>query len=177
MQDHEIIAMIRERKYHGLEQLMAVYGESMLRTIHRVLCHPHEISERQDVANEVFYEVWRNIDSYDPKKSSLMTWLLMVSRSRAIDRKRKRTPIGKEIDICEWHNSEIYQSPLEKEQFLCLIDTLDEIDQKIFLYYYFYQEAPQWIAQYMGLNTSAVYNRLSRGRQKLKASLGKEDQS
>lgn len=54
MQDEEIIERIKKKDYAGLEELLAVYGDSMLRTIHSVLSQPHEVSERQDVANEVF---------------------------------------------------------------------------------------------------------------------------
>lgn len=89
MQDEEIIERIKKKDYAGLEELLAVYGDSMLRTIHSVLSQPHEVSERQDVANEVFYEVWQKIAAYQPDRSRLITWLLLISRSRAIDHKRK----------------------------------------------------------------------------------------
>ena len=38
----------------------------------------------------------------------------------------------------------------------------------IFLLYYFYQESPETIAEQTDLNISAIYNRLSRGRKRLK---------
>ena len=168
MQDEEIIERIKKKDYAGLEELLAVYGDSMLRTIHSVLSQPHEVSERQDVANEVFYEVWQKIAAYQPERSRLITWLLLISRSRAIDHKRKLNKRSLEEKPVDEQELAIEDSPLTKENFLCFIEDLEALDQRIFLLYYFYQESPETIAEQTDLNISAIYNRLSRGRKRLK---------
>ncbi|MFS1032163.1 sigma-70 family RNA polymerase sigma factor [Enterococcus casseliflavus] len=159
---------MKKKDYAGLEELLAVYGDSMLRTIHSVLSQPHEVSERQDVANEVFYEVWQNIAAYQPERSRLITWLLLISRSRAIDHKRKLNKRSLEEKPVDEQELAIEESPLTKENFLCFIEDLEALDQRIFLLYYFYQESPETIAEQTDLNVSAIYNRLSRGRKRLK---------
>ncbi|HCO70745.1 sigma-70 family RNA polymerase sigma factor [Enterococcus casseliflavus] len=168
VQDEEIIERIKKKDYAGLEELLAVYGDSMLRTIHSVLSQPHEVSERQDVANEVFYEVWQKIAAYQPERSRLITWLLLISRSRAIDHKRKLNKRSLEEKPVDEQELAIEESPLTKENFLCFIEDLEALDQRIFLLYYFYQESPETIAEQTDLNVSAIYNRLSRGRKRLK---------
>ena len=168
MQDEEIIERIKKKDYAGLEELLAVYGDSMLRTIHSVLPQPHEVSERQDVANEVFYEVWQKIAAYQPERSRLITWLLLISRSRAIDHKRKLNKRSLEEKPVDEQELAIEESPLTKETFLGFIEDLEALDQRIFLLYYFYQESPETIAEQTDLNVSAIYNRLSRGRKRLK---------
>ncbi|MGX7211082.1 sigma-70 family RNA polymerase sigma factor [Enterococcus innesii] len=168
VQDEEIIERIKKKDYAGLEELLAVYGDSMLRTIHSVLSQPHEVSERQDVANEVFYEVWQKIAAYQPERSRLITWLLLISRSRAIDHKRKLNKRLLEEKPVDEQELAIEDSPLTKENFLGFIEDLEALDQRIFLLYYFYQESPETIAEQTDLNISAIYNRLSRGRKRLK---------
>ena len=168
MQDEEIIERIKKKDYAGLEELLAVYGDSMLRTIHSVLSQPHEVSERQDVANEVFYEVWQKIAAYQPDRSRLITWLLLISRSRAIDHKRKLNKRSLEEKPVDEQELAIEESPLTKENFLGFIEDLEALDQRIFLLYYFYQESPETIAEQTDLNISAIYNRLSCGRKRLK---------
>ncbi|MFS1016516.1 sigma-70 family RNA polymerase sigma factor [Enterococcus casseliflavus] len=168
VQDEEIIERIKKKDYAGLEELLAVYGDSMLRTIHSVLSQPHEVSERQDVANEVFYEVWQKIAAYQPERSRLITWLLLISRSRAIDHKRKLNKRSLEEKPVDEQELAIEDSPLTKENFLGFIEDLEALDQRIFLLYYFYQESPETIAEQTDLNISAIYNRLSRGRKRLK---------
>ncbi|WP_336681491.1 sigma-70 family RNA polymerase sigma factor [Enterococcus casseliflavus] len=168
VQDEEIIERIKKKDYAGLEELLALYGDSMLRTIHSVLSQPHEVSERQDVANEVFYEVWQKIAAYQPERSRLITWLLLISRTRAIDHKRKLNKRSLEEKPVDEQELAIEESPLTKENFLCFIEDLEALDQRIFLLYYFYQESPETIAEQTDLNVSAIYNRLSRGRKRLK---------
>lgn len=168
MQDEEIIERIKKKDYAGLEELLTVYGDSMLRTIHSVLSQPHEVSERQDVANEVFYEVWQKIAAYQPERSRLITWLLLISRSRAIDHKRKLNKRSLEEKPVDEQELAFEDSPLTKENFLGFIEDLEALDQRIFLLYYFYQESPETIAEQTDLNISAIYNRLSRGRKRLK---------
>jgi RNA polymerase sigma-70 factor (ECF subfamily) len=126
------------------------------------------VSERQDVANEVFYEVWQKIAAYQPDRSRLITWLLLISRSRAIDHKRKLNKRSLEEKPVDEQELAIEESPLTKENFLGFIEDLEALDQRIFLLYYFYQESPETIAEQTDLNVSAIYNRLSRGRKRLK---------
>lgn len=45
--------------------------------------------EQNDVADdllqEVFLKIWKNIDSFDSEKGSLFTWMLNITRNHAID--------------------------------------------------------------------------------------------
>jgi RNA polymerase sigma-70 factor, ECF subfamily len=45
-------------------------------------------SDAEDLLTDVFWELWSRADRYDPGRGSPLTYLLMMSRSRAIDRKR-----------------------------------------------------------------------------------------
>jgi RNA polymerase sigma-70 factor (ECF subfamily) len=38
-----------------------------------------------DVAQETFVRAWRNADAYDSRRGSVSTWLLAITRNRAID--------------------------------------------------------------------------------------------
>lgn len=92
----------------------------------------------------------------------------MISRSRAIDHKRKLNKRSLEEKPVDEQELAIEESPLTKETFLGFIEDLEALDQRIFLLYYFYQESPETIAEQTNLNVSAIYNRLSRGRKRLK---------
>ena len=43
-----------------------------------------------DVLQEVFVKIWRQIDSYDAKKGRLFTWMLNIARNASIDTIRSK---------------------------------------------------------------------------------------
>lgn len=47
-------------------------------------------TEAEDALQEVFVAVWRRAQSYDPDLASATTWLVTLTRNRAIDRLRQR---------------------------------------------------------------------------------------
>lgn len=46
----------------------------------------------EDVQQQVFLEVWRRAGSFDPERGKLLTWVMTIARSRAIDQMRRRVP-------------------------------------------------------------------------------------
>jgi RNA polymerase sigma-70 factor, ECF subfamily len=49
-----------------------------------------DASEAQDVLQEACLQIWRRASSYDPTKSSVFGWSVIILRSRVIDRLRSR---------------------------------------------------------------------------------------
>jgi RNA polymerase sigma-70 factor (ECF subfamily) len=49
-----------------------------------------DADDAEDVVEETFWQVWRTAKQYDGKRSAGLTWLMMIARSRALDRLRSR---------------------------------------------------------------------------------------
>src|SRR5918994_1337205 len=49
-----------------------------------------DADEAEDVVEETFWQAWRSAARYDMHRSAGTTWLMMIARSRAIDRLRHR---------------------------------------------------------------------------------------
>lgn len=57
--------------------------------------------EAEDALQEVYVSLWRRADSYDPARSSPITWLAIFARNRAIDRLRSSSRLRSAGDIVE----------------------------------------------------------------------------
>lgn len=42
-----------------------------------------------EVVSDVYFQFWREADRYDPARSSVQVWLLVICRSRALDARRR----------------------------------------------------------------------------------------
>lgn len=58
----------------------------------------------QDVLQDSFIKVWKNIQSYDSSKGSFFTWMLNIARNTSIDALRKLKREGKSENQ-NWENS------------------------------------------------------------------------
>ena len=48
----------------------------------------------EDVAQEVFWRVWRHAASFDSRRGSAATWVLSITRNAALDTVRTRRPVA-----------------------------------------------------------------------------------
>lgn len=49
-----------------------------------------DADEAEDVVEETFWQAWRTAARFDPARAAPSTWLMMMARSRAVDRLRQR---------------------------------------------------------------------------------------
>ena len=83
--------LLVERMRSGDEAAFAAFYDqfaSALFSVIYAILHDHKESE--DVLQEAFVQIWKRTANYDPTRSSLFTWAVMISRHKAIDRLRSR---------------------------------------------------------------------------------------
>jgi RNA polymerase sigma-70 factor, ECF subfamily len=86
-EDVGLVRRIAARDQGALGELYDRYGGMLLALAHRVLGAP---GEAEEIVQETFLQVWDKARTYDPTRSSVSTWLVLLGRSRAIDRLRSR---------------------------------------------------------------------------------------
>ncbi len=55
----------------------------------------------EDVLSDVYLQVWQQASQYSPDRGSVMAWLSMICRSRALDRVRKRQRVAEKEEAME----------------------------------------------------------------------------
>ncbi len=49
-------------------------------------------ADAEDVLSEVYQQVWRTAGRYERRRGSVLTWMIVICRSRALDAIRRRRP-------------------------------------------------------------------------------------
>lgn len=98
--DTRVMRRIAAGEGDALGDLYDLYASRVLGLTTRILADPEEA---QDVLQDVFLHVWRNPSHYAPDRGSLLTWVLILARSRAIDRLRslRRRGRDRQVDLSE----------------------------------------------------------------------------
>ena len=50
-----------------------------------------DADDAEDVVEETFWQIWRTAGGYQGQRSAGSTWIMMIARSRALDRLRARS--------------------------------------------------------------------------------------
>lgn len=79
--------MLQERNGQAFSYLYDHYSAALLGVIGAVVPDQELAS---DVLQQVFVNIWRKIESYDPGKGRLFTWMLNIARNAAIDEVRSK---------------------------------------------------------------------------------------
>ena len=60
-----------------------------------------DVATIEDVVQEIFIELWRCADRYDPQKASEATFIATIARRRMIDRRRRTSRAPNQEDVME----------------------------------------------------------------------------
>jgi RNA polymerase sigma-70 factor, ECF subfamily len=72
--------------------LTEVYGRFARVTFGFLLKTLGDRATAEDVQQQVYLEVWQRAPTYDPERGGMLTWVMTIARSRAIDQLRRRIP-------------------------------------------------------------------------------------
>jgi RNA polymerase sigma-70 factor, ECF subfamily len=85
--DASLVRAIAAGDPEAVAELHDRYAPMLLGLARRVV---KDRSDAEEVVQEAFVHVWNRARTYDGSRSSVATWLVLITRSRAIDRVRSR---------------------------------------------------------------------------------------
>jgi RNA polymerase sigma-70 factor (ECF subfamily) len=148
----------------AFEAIYDRYGDLVYSTALRVLRDPH-IAE--DMSQEIFVRLWRKPASYVAERGRFLTWLISVTRNRAVDEIRSRG------------RRQRYEtaSPEEPRTVRAALAELPPEQRQAIELAYFGGHTQQEIAERLGQPLGTVKTRIRLGMQKMRAALAPQIRS
>ena len=174
--DYELVKQAASGDQSAFAELLNRYKNLVYSVVLRMV---NDTEEANDLAQEIFIKLYRNLDKYQPEYK-FSTWLIRISTNHVIDyrRKRKQETISiEEISYELTNNSTPEKEYIQKEKKKYLeyaIQALPDLYKIPIVLYHQQGLHYQEIADIIGEPLSKVKNRIFRGRKMLKESLEKE---
>ena len=187
MNELELIQQLREGDELAFKSLVGAYQDMVYNTALGVV---QNAEDAEDVAQEVFIQVYRSIDQFKGD-ARLSTWIYRITTTKALDhiRSRRRKKRFAFITSLFGPNDELVHEPVDfqhpgvaldrKEQAALLFQMINQLpdNQKVaFTLHKTEGLSYQEIADVMQLSVSAVESLLFRARQNLRKLLEKHYQ-
>lgn len=180
LDDRELMDALSQGRQEALSELYDRHSSTLLGLATRILRNPEDAEE---IVQEVFIHAWNRASSYDASRSSVSTWLVLIARSRAIDRLRSQKVMDRTTTAVKRERSGSHASPegavgvFHQERRKRVKEALGEIppEQRQVLELAFYGGMTQSeIAKKTGIPLGTVKTRTLLAMKKLRKALGDE---
>jgi RNA polymerase sigma factor (sigma-70 family) len=175
LDESQWISRIAQQDQLALSQLYDRYAQIIYSIAYRSL---QSAEESEELVMDVFAQVWKTADRYDPAKARVDTWLFMMTRSRVCDRLRSRQRRTKVTDalitfdqvptITESPSAEISE---QRSVILSALGTLPIEQRQVLELSYYGGFSHREIAEQTGLAVGTVKTRIRLGLDKLRSAL------
>jgi RNA polymerase sigma-70 factor (ECF subfamily) len=136
--------------------------------------------EAEDLLQDVFLEAWRQAGDYEPSRGSVRTWLVLRTRSRALDRCRNAWSRTVPLDTSSEREGESAAEPAlqaDHERLRRVLATLPEEQRQVLELGYFEGLSSSEIAERLGVPVGTVKSRVAAAMAKLRAVLVRDEVS
>lgn len=172
------IKQLRLHNEKALAYVIDEYGGLIMSVIRKHLFYLPE--KQEECFDDVLLKIWQNIESFDENKSTFRNWAAAVAKYQAIDYLRS---YRKELQTVNIEDAVIVQEDhalagmIEKEinsEVEKMLECLKPQDRELFYKLYVEEKSMKQISCETGIKQEVIYNRLSRGRKKLRRNMLEE---
>lgn len=172
--ERRLATALRRGEERALRDVHAQFGAAVFGYLVSVL---HDRAAAEDVFQQVLLEVWRRGAQYDPERASLVTWILTIARSRAIDelRRRRPEPLDPAALVDEPDGPPPQDAALERWRIAHLLAQLPESERHLLQLRFYSGLSQSEISDRTGLAMGTIKSRMVRGLERLRALLDAEE--
>lgn len=172
--DAELIARASRGDVTALGALYDEHAPILLGIARRML---RGVEEAEDLVHDVFLEAWRRANDFDPNRGSVRTWLVLRTRSRALDRLKsghaRKVVRQSDENEPEPESGGLTVSP-DRTRVRVAIAQLPDDQRDVLLLGYFAGMSSSEIALHLSIPVGTVKSRTAAGLKKLRSALDAE---
>ena len=169
-----LVATGDQRAFASLYDLMAARVLGLTRRVLR------DQAQSEEVAQEIFLEIWQNATKFDSGKGSATTWIMTMTHRRAVDRVRaaqasrdRDTRIGIRDYAPDYDNvSESVEVKMEHERVEKAMARLTDLQRQAVTLAYFGGFSHTEVAEMLHIPVGTIKTRLRDGMIRLRDELG-----
>ena len=175
----ELVSELKKQNAKAYEHMVREYAKPVYFLACRILRQCANKEDIEECVSDVFLDAWFKIHEFDAQKSSLKTWLLMLTKYKSLTYRRK---FGKEgpLNIDDFQPEDPATTEKQvicrenQETIINTINTFNKTDKELFIRRYFFGEGINDLMDSLNLSRSAIDNRLLRGRKLIKEAIYSE---
>lgn len=127
----------------------------------------------EECTSDTFYTAWESVYKYDSHRATLRTWVLMISKYVALERRRSLTPKDNQLPLNEETISSKIQGTTfntieERETLQSALKTLTVLERELIYRRYFLDESINDLVSDYGQSRQSIDNRLWRAKKSLR---------
>ncbi|CAM4241312.1 RNA polymerase factor sigma-70 [Bacillus manliponensis] len=170
--EKNFIKRLQRQKEDALNFVVDTYLPLVKGITYKILAPLGNDGVIDECMNDIFLAVWEHANKFDGDAADFKKWITKIAKFKAIDYYRKVT---KQVEVTADYVDVEGKNSVEDELILMenrseliqLINELEFVDREIFIMKYLLGTKTEEIAKKFSLTTSAVDNRVYRGKKKL----------
>ena len=173
-EDAELVQAMARGKTDALAKLYDLHAPVMMALAQRILGSKNDA---EDLVHDVFLEAWRRAADYDPERGTVRAWLILRTRSRAID-SRKSAKVSRTVTVgdTEWlerllGGAEDVSGSADRDLVRRTLHDLPEDQRMVLLLGYFEGLSSSEIAARLATPIGTVKSRVAKGLSRLRETL------
>ncbi|MGB3486346.1 MAG: sigma-70 family RNA polymerase sigma factor [Mycobacterium sp.] len=176
----DLDALLRRVARQDADAFATFYDHTRARVfglVTRVLRDP---GYSEETTQDVYLQVWRSADNYDPAAGSALSWLMTLAHRRAVDRVRSEQAASRResrygsatVDRAVDHVSDTVLLREERQQVVACLDGLTDLQRQCIQLAYYDGLTYSQVSERLSANLATVKSRMRDALRGLRSCLG-----
>jgi RNA polymerase sigma-70 factor (ECF subfamily) len=176
----DLDALLRRVARRDADAFAALYDDTRARVyglVTRVLRDP---GYSEETTQDVYLQVWRSADNFDPAAGSALSWLMTLAHRRAVDRVRSEQAASmresrygaSNVELASDHVSDAVILREERQQVVQCLDGLTELQRQCIQMAYYDGLTYVQVSEKLSANLATIKSRMRDGLRGLRNCLG-----